>query len=99
MCTRVIKMNMELKNSEFKVLKVEEADLSTDVLQHSDSLFPRIQVHCVQLYSCTRCSLHKGMGSELMGAEVQARFHFLSMGLEDCLPRRVLSPISHKCAI
>lgn len=32
MCTRVTKMNMELKNSEFKVLKVEEADLSTDVL-------------------------------------------------------------------
>lgn len=32
MYTGVTEMNMELKNSEFKVLKVEEADFSTVVL-------------------------------------------------------------------
>lgn len=32
MYTGVTEMNMELKKSEFKVLKIEEADLSTDVL-------------------------------------------------------------------
>lgn len=56
MYTGVTKMNMELKNSEFKVLKVEEADVTTNVLQHSD--FSTSQNACllctvVQVVHCT----------------------------------------------
>lgn len=43
MCTGVTNMNFELKNSEFKVLEEDEADLSANVLPSSD--FSVLRVH------------------------------------------------------
>ena len=58
MCTGVTNTNFELKNSEFKVLEEDKADLSANVLLSSD--FSVLRVHPWPLYTfaqvvhCTR---------------------------------------------
>lgn len=41
MCTGVTNVSVEFKNSEFKVFNVEEADVSTNILQSSDFSVPQ----------------------------------------------------------
>lgn len=41
MCTGVTNVSVEFKNSEFKVFNLEEADVSTNILQSSDFSVPQ----------------------------------------------------------